>query len=289
MSGLPPEPAHAKINLNLHVTGRRGEYHTLDSLVVFADAADRLTAEPADRLTLEIVGPFAAQLRGLDPRENLVVRAASALAGASNVHEGAALRLEKRLPVASGIGGGSADAAASLRLLRRLWRIKSPISDELAISLGADVPVCLRSTPVVMRGIGEVLHPAPVLPPTGLVMVNPLVPVATGAVFRARAPGFSEPVRLAASWNTAAELASDLARSRNDLQGPAIAIAPVIAEVLAALERQHGCLLARMSGSGATCFALFEPGPDAAAACRALSEAGWWLWHGSLVPAYAAP
>ena len=277
------QAAHAKINLHLHVTGRRPDgYHLLDSLVVFAGAADIVTARASERLSLEIAGPFAASLLALEADDNLVIRAARALARANDIQAGALIRLEKNLPLASGIGGGSADAAAALRVLHQLWRLDQPIADSLAVSLGADVPVCLAGRPALMRGIGDELLPAPILPELGLVLVNPLIPVVTNAVFRARGgAAFNPQADLPRRWPTASDAARDLRRLGNDLQAPAITIAPVIGEVLAALGRQRGCLLARMSGSGATCFGLFEPGPDAERACRAMSD-DWWTWHGGL-------
>ncbi len=277
------EPARAKINLHLHVTGRRGDgYHTLDSLVVFAAAADIVSAEPDDRFSLVIEGPFAAELRDLNPDDNLVLRAARALARLLDAR-GAAIRLEKNLPVASGIGGGSTDAAATLRLLHRMWRSPDPIPHELALALGADVPVCLANRSVLMSGAGETLRPAPRLPPLDLVLVNPLIPAATASVFRARRGDFSAAASLPASWTTAGDAARDLAALRNDLQPPAIEIVPVISDIVALLAEQPGCLLARMSGSGATCFGLFEPGDLATRAADALAGRGWWLWHGPVL------
>ncbi len=278
------QAAYAKINLHLHVTGRREDgYHLLDSLVVFAAASDRMSAEPAEDLTLRITGRFGAPLSASDPDDNLVLRAAKALARTHRIGRGASLTLEKNLPLASGIGGGSADAAAALRLLRQAWSIEAPVSAELAVGLGADVPVCLVSEPAVMRGIGDELHAAPFMPPMHMLLVNPLVPVATASVFRAARAGFSPAASLPAGWRTALDAAHDLAELRNDLQAPAMEVAPVIGEVLAAIERQDGCLLARMSGSGATCFGLFEPGERAERARRAM-PARWWSWHGGMRP-----
>ncbi len=267
------EPAHAKINLYLHVIGRRPDgYHQLDSLVAFAGAADRLTAEPANDLSLTIGGPFAAGLAA-EP-DNLVLRAARALGVCARLH------LAKNLPVASGIGGGSADAAAALRLLSRLGGV--PIPEALAQTLGADVPVCVASKPCRMGGIGECLTPAPALPACGIALVNPGIAVPTASVFRARTGGFSAPAPLPASWPDAAALAAYLAPLGNDLQAPAIGLCPAIAEVLACLASLPGCLLARMSGSGATCFALFATPAAAAAAATTLARPGWWCWGGPL-------
>jgi len=268
--------APAKVNLFLHVTGRRPDgYHLLDSLAVFPAVGDHVTAAAAESLTLSIDGPFGAGLPVGD--DNLVLRAARRLAPGHN----AALTLSKNLPVASGIGGGSADAAAALRCLARLWGVEANL-DDIALGLGADVPVCLSAKPMRMQGVGEVLSPAPKLPDVGMVLVNPGVPVATPAVFRARAGGFSPQAALPAAWPDATAMARDLAALTNDLQAPAISIAPVIGEVLAAISALPDCLLARMSGSGATCFGLFATPAAARAAAATLTQPGWWVWGGGL-------
>ncbi|HEY4254614.1 MAG TPA: 4-(cytidine 5'-diphospho)-2-C-methyl-D-erythritol kinase [Roseomonas sp.] len=283
------EAAPAKLNLFLQVAGRRADgYHLLDSLVVFADIGDALEALPADALGLALDGPEAGAL--VAEPDNLVLRAARALADAAGLAPRAALRLTKHLPVASGIGGGSADAAAALRALARLWGLRLPMDRMRAIglALGADVPVCLASAPCRMQGVGEVLAAAPALPGFGLVLANPRIGVATPAVFRALAGRCSGPAALPDGWADAQAMAADLAGLANDLEAPAIAICPGIAEVLAALRALPGALLARMSGSGATCFALM---PDAASAARAaaLLPAGWWRWGGGLAPAAPPP
>ncbi len=270
--------APAKVNLYLHVTGRRVDgYHLLDSLAVFGPAADRLRAERADALSLHITGPFGASLAG--DADNLVLRAARGLADGRAL--GARLVLDKRLPVASGVGGGSADAAAALRLLARLWGVAIP--DGLAASLGADVPVCLAGQPARMTGVGEQLASAPVLPRFGLLLVNPGVGVSTPEVFRARRGGFSEPALLPPAWPDASAMARDLGRLGNDLEAPAIRLCPAIADVLAWLRELPGCLLARMSGSGATCFGLFADAPGRPDAV----PAGWWVEGG--LPEVASP
>ena len=273
------EAAPAKLNLFLHVLGRRADgYHLLDSLAVFGAAADRLHAAPADTLTLSVTGPHRADLA--DEADNLVLRAARALAEAAGITAGAALTLEKHLPVASGIGGGSADAAAALRLLARLWNLHPAPADLAAIAarLGADVPVCLTTTPSRMGGVGEVLTAPPMLPRFGLALVNPGLPVATAAVFRARQGPFSDPAPLPDAFPDAATLAGFLAaHTRNDLEPPARALCLAIGAVLAALAATPGCLLARMSGSGATCFGLFAS-PEAAIAP---TNPGWWSWAGA--------
>ena len=266
--------APAKINLTLHVTGRRDDgYHLLDSLVVFADVGDRLTVAPAETLSLRVTGPRAAGVpTGAD---NLVLRAARALAP----DHGAAITLDKRLPAASGIGGGSADAAAAVRALAALWHLPPPDPATL-IALGADVPVCLASRPARMSGLGEALAPCPALPPFHLVLANPGVAVSTPAVFRALARPENPPMPATLPpWPDAAALAAWLATMRNDLETPATALCPAIHGVLVALAARPGCLLARMSGSGATCFGLFADPAAAAAAARALETAqpDWWV------------
>ena len=270
--------APAKVNLYLHVTGRRADgYHLLDSLAVFPHVGDHVEVEAADALSLQLGGPFGAALRS--EADNLLLKAARALAPG----RGARLRLEKNLPVASGIGGGSADAAAALRALCELWEIKAADLPGLALQLGADVPVCLASRPARMQGIGEFLAPAPLLPTFGMVLVNPGVAVPTPAVFKARTGGFTPAPALPAMWPDAAAMAADLRLCGNDLQAAAISIQPVIAEALAALAALPGALLARMSGSGATCFALFNSPAGAEAAAATLAQrSGWWCWGGGL-------
>lgn len=282
------EAAPAKVNLFLHVTGRRADgYHLLDSLAVFGPAFDTVMAAPASSLSLTLDGMFGANLAA-EP-DNLVLRAARALAQRAGVAPGAALTLTKRLPVASGIGGGSADAAAALRLLNRLWGagLDEAALMELAAPLGADIPVCVPSRPARMQGVGEAIGAAPRLPECGLLLVNPGLPLATPSVFKARAAsgaGFSPEAALPEAWPDVVAMARDLARLTNDLEAPALALCPPIAEVLAALRALPCALLARMSGSGATCFALFAT-PAAAEAAAALLPAAWWRAGGGL---YAA-
>lgn len=281
------ERARAKINLTLHVVGRRGDgYHLLESFVVFAEAGDELAFAPADRFALEVAGPFGGGLSG--GGDNLVLRAAHAL---SERFPGRIppthLTLAKHLPVSSGIGGGSADAAAALRGLCALAGL-SPGGDtlhELARGLGADVPVCLESRATFMAGIGERLSAAPGLPAHGAVLVNPGHAVSTPDVFArldltpGEGAGASHPPLPAGGWRTAEELAGLLGACRNDLEIPARALVPEIDRVLDALEACPGTLLARMSGSGATCFALFGSRADADAAAGRIATAhpGWWV------------
>jgi 4-diphosphocytidyl-2-C-methyl-D-erythritol kinase len=275
------EFAPAKINLHLHVVGRRGDgYHLLDSLVVFAGVGDWLEVSPAPDLSLTVSGPFAGGL-ATEP-DNLVLRATLGLAELAGVRPTGALVLEKNLPVASGIGGGSADAAAALRLLCRFWGV-APALDGLARRLGADVPVCLAGRPAIMSGVGEVLAPAPRLPAAGLVLVNPGIAVATPAVFRARSGGFSAPARFPeGGWDGIESLVRTLSRTRNDLEAPALSLAPPVSDALAMLVALPGCLLARMSGSGATCFGLFATAQAARDAAEGTRRDGWWVWGGPM-------
>lgn len=273
--------AWAKVNLYLHVTGRRDDgYHLLDSLVAFAGIGDTVTVSPADRLILDLNGPTAPALAA-ETGDNIVLRAARALADVAGIAAHAHIRLTKRLPVAAGIGGGSADAAATLRALCRLWNVSLDAArlHALALSLGADVPVCLGGRPARMFGIGERLEPAPALPPAWLVLVNPREALSTPAVFQARHGCFSDPAPLTAPPPDAGELAAMLKQRRNDLTAAAIALCPAVSVALDHLARQPGCLLARMSGSGATCFGLFAEAPAATAAAQAMTTTHplWWI------------
>lgn len=277
------EFALAKVNLFLHVTGRRADgYHLLDSLAVFPQIGDRLTVEPAEGLTLTVEGPFGGALAS--EADNLVLRAARMLASVHGVSAGARMTLVKNLPVASGIGGGSADAAATLRALRGLWR---PACDtdlaSIAARLGADVPVCLASRPTRMQGIGGQLVAAPILPDCGMVLINPGHAIATPDVFAARSGPFSTAACLPEQWRDAAEMARDLEGTCNDLELPALGLCPAISRVLATLRSDNDCLLARMSGSGATCFGLYASAADASAAAHRLAgNCAWWIWGGAM-------
>jgi 4-diphosphocytidyl-2-C-methyl-D-erythritol kinase len=278
--------AAAKVNLYLQVVGRRADgYHLLDSLVAFAGVGDRLLLHPADDLSLCIDGPNAGVL-AVEP-DNIVLKAARALAAAADVPAKAAITLTKRLPVASGIGGGSADGAATLRGLCLLWDI-DPDEKELArigLALGADLPVCLAGKPMHMSGIGEILTPAPALPPAWLVLVNPGVGLSTPSVFKARNAAFSSPAPLTDATSDAVHLAKALASRRNDLMEPAIRLLPVVGDMLDALGTEKDCLLARMSGSGATCFGLFADKTTAEDAARHLSaeHSAWWVAAAPLI------
>ena len=288
--------APAKINLYLHVTGRRGDgYHLLDSLLVFANLGDQVDVAESGHLSLEIIGPFAQGLS--DAEDNLVLRAARSLADSAGIEARAAIRLTKNLPVASGIGGGSADGAAALRALIHHWQL-TPADDDLyrlALSLGADVPACLASRPCYLGGIGEKLTPAPALPPAGLVLVNPAVAVSTPDVFRVRTAPFSRSARLGTGpesvLGTPKELAHALSLRRNDLTDPAVELTPEVANVLAALAISDGIRLARMSGSGATCFGLYDDMDTAAAAAEHLKKnhPKWWVQATSILGAKTQP
>lgn len=273
--------APAKINLTLHVTGRRADgYHLLDSLVVFADVADRIFASPARGLSLVVAGPEGAGLQA-EP-DNLVLRAARVM-GAKD----AALVLDKRLPVASGIGGGSADAAAALRALARLTGLPPPSESEI-LQLGADVPVCLKGRPARMTGIGEHVAPLPPLPPLSCVLVNPRLPVPTPQVFAALQsrtnPPLPDPPPAALPTAEAFTSWLDL-HSRNDLVSPARLVAPILAKVQAALEDTPDCLLARMTGSGGTHFGLYATPHAARTAAGVLRAAHpfWWIESGRIL------
>lgn len=269
------ELAPAKLNLALHVVGRRADgYHLLDSLVVFAAVGDRVKVAPGQGITLS--GPFAGDV----PQEgNLCLRAAR-LVGVE-----AAIGLDKRLPVASGIGGGSADAAAVLRALARGGEVLPGL--DAITRLGADVPVCLGGQAVRMRGVGEVLDPVPALPALHLVLVNPGAALATPDVFDAL-ESRDNPGLPPALWTDAPSLLDWLAATRNDLEPPARRLLPVIGSVLAALTHA-GAGFARMSGSGATCFGLFASAAGAEAACARIraAEPGWWAVATGLAPAPA--
>ena len=277
------EEAPAKVNLTLRVLGRRADgYHDLESLVTFADFGDRLTLSPGAPLRLTLGGPRAAQLGG--GADNLVFKAVQALNARAPGLVLGAFHLDKHLPVAAGIGGGSADAAAALRLLARSNGIApdDPRLHDAACATGADVPVCLDPRTRLMRGIGEKLSPALALPRQHAVLVNPGVALATRAVFAGWTPG-QKPAGLldvASLANLDGErLLRLLAAQSNDLEPAAIELAPAIADALTALRALSGCRFARMSGSGATCFGIFDAAGAAHNAAAALSGKfpQWWV------------
>jgi 4-diphosphocytidyl-2-C-methyl-D-erythritol kinase len=273
------EQAWAKLNLDLLITGRRPDgYHELDSVVVFTGCADRLVFAPDDQLTLELSGRFGPALA--EQSDNLVLQAARRLATHAGRAPHVRIALDKRLPVAAGLGGGSADAAAALRGLARLWRLDlSPLDlHSVALELGADVPVCLLSRSARMRGIGERIEPIR-LPVLELVLAHPAQAVSTARVFADLGPIGAAVAREQPVPTSRGELLEWLRERRNDLEPPARRLVPVIAEAIAAIGAQPGCHLARMSGSGATCFGVFD---DAQAAARAaqglrLTRPAWWV------------
>ncbi len=262
------ETAPAKVNLALHLRCRRDDgYHDLETIFAFAAFGDTLHGAEAENLSLSVEGLFAlAAGQGAD---NLVLRAAASLQATAGITAGAALRLEKRIPVAAGLGGGSSDAAAALRLLNRLWKLDWPLArlEAVASSLGADVAACVRAETCLGRGRGEVLSPWPdALTGTPILLVNPRVPVPTGLVFKAwdqvDRGGIMSGVALGAM--------------RNDMTVAAVGIAPVIADVLSVLLATPGATLARMSGSGATCFGLYNNSDDRDSAAAVVNARGWW-------------
>ncbi|ATG34426.1 putative 4-diphosphocytidyl-2-C-methyl-D-erythritol kinase [Phaeobacter piscinae] len=271
--------APAKINLTLHVTGQRADgYHLLDSLVVFADIGDRITVAASDQRSLQVTGPMAAGVP-VDA-SNLMMQAAALMDPA----RGAVLLLEKNLPPASGIGGGSSDAAATLRALSELWGLPMPGTQDV-LPLGADVPVCMSPGTQRMRGIGERLDGLPPLPDCAIVLINPGVSVATPAIFRAmgKRDNPAMPAELPI-WDSIGHLATWLKTQRNDLQPSAIQLEPVIGEVLKALSGTAP-LYHAMSGSGATCYGLYPTEAEAQAAADRLraADADWWVRAGRLL------
>ena len=296
------QKANAKINLYLHVTGKRDDgYHTLDSLVVFADIGDNINVklndhgtergtERGNEIVLSVTGPFAKEIPSGE--DNLVIRAAKFLQQRYSIHPSAHISLEKNLPPASGIGGGSADAAATIRALAGLWQIDLSQENEtefnkiLARELGADVPVCLKNQNVFMGGIGEIFIPAPALPPFWMVLVNPGCRVSTPEVFSGRKGAFSKSAVFNEHPANLGELIQIISRLDNDLFASAVELAPEIRDVISALEKLDGALLARMSGSGATCFAIFASADSARAGARQIADKypHWWAQSAPATP-----
>jgi len=280
--------AKAKINLDLLITGKRADgYHLLDSLVVFADYGDEIIIRPAEELSLKISGPFAHALEGQvfqGQGDNLILKAAGLMKEKFSYPGGAQISLIKNLPVASGIGGGSADAAATIRGMIQLMDVEANLDDlkDLALSLGADVPVCLQSQNMQMSGIGDRLKPVKITEPLHLLLVNPGVSVSTAEIFQMRAAGnrgFSQIRNLPSKLDHMSQVLEIMRKSQNDLEVEACGLAPEIKNILTALRADENCLLARMSGSGATCFGLFENAQNAETACQRLKEEkpAWWL------------
>jgi 4-diphosphocytidyl-2-C-methyl-D-erythritol kinase len=286
MNPIIIERASAKINLYLHVTGKRDDgYHTLDSLVVFAShgdaAADHVTIKPADAYALTLDGPQAVLLKHESTEHNLITKALRSLGAKLGRDVNMAVTLYKNLPVASGIGGGSADAAAALRGAATLWGIDAahPAVIQTARETGADVLACLLNAPCYMGGIGEQIEPIEKMPRCFMVLVNPNIPLPTPPVFKARTGAFSNAARFDVMPSSAGALAQMLAERKNDLEAPAKTLCAAITDVLDVVNAQHGCLLARLSGSGATCFGLFDRIDDAENAAQTIRRQikEWWV------------
>jgi 4-diphosphocytidyl-2-C-methyl-D-erythritol kinase len=274
-----PLEARAKVNLYLHVTGRRADgYHELDSLFVRVDVADRIWLSLAERDALDLTGPFGKALAGEPEQDNLVMRAVDAVRRSTGYDGGFCVRLEKNLPPASGLGGGSADAAAALKGAASLLGGVADLH-VLAQGLGADVPPCLHDKPVRVSGIGEIIAPVAGLPAAALVLVNPGTPLSTPTVFAARQGAFSDARSPVDPLETIDDLVDSLALRSNDLEAPACQLAPSVSDVLTSLRARPGVRLARMSGSGATCFGLTATLDEAQAAAETLrcDHADWWV------------
>ena len=285
--------APAKINLYLHITGKRADgYHLLDSLVAFVGAGDRLRLEPAPHFGLTIEGPMAGALAQEDLATNLIFRAAQALAKETGKEPAFHITLSKKLPIASGIGGGSTDAAAALRLIARFWEMnpEDPRLTQIAASLGQDVPCCLKAETCFFRDIGNVTDKGPALPMTQLVLVNPMKALPTPAVFKARQGVFQPEARLTTAPKDVYELVGALHSRENGLTDAACGLMPVIRDVLTALSASEKCLLSRMSGSGATCFGIYPDRATARAAASTLYAAhpDWWIAQ-TMLPHGTAP
>jgi 4-diphosphocytidyl-2-C-methyl-D-erythritol kinase len=271
--------APGKINLALHVTGQRADgYHLLDSLVTFADFGDELTFAASGADSLKFDGPFAAQMQSAET--NLVIKARDALrALADSPCPAVSIQLTKKLPIASGLGGGSSDAAAAFRGLSQFWGLA--LSEQqlraAGLALGADVPMCLAGKPLRARGVGEEITLLEAFPALDLVLINPGVEVSTAAIFKALLNKNNRPMSSKANLSSFHAACEFLSAQHNDLQRPALALEPVIADCLAALG-EHGAMLTRMSGSGPTCFGIFTNQANAARAARVIAarHPGWW-------------
>ncbi len=279
--------AHAKITLFLHVTGKRESgYHELDALVAFTQAGDTVSVQSADALTLEVEGPYAEQCGAMD--QNLVLRAAKLLQVQTARTQGAKITLTKKLPVAAGLGGGSSDAATALKLLCRLWSL--PLSPaelaEMALPLGSDLPVCIHAAPARMTGIGEKVTPIASMQPMPVLLVNPNIPLSTPDVYAAYHYSPSPYVSPQINTDDPMALLIGLERTHNHLQSAAISLVPEIAPMLLEIQQQLGCRLARLCGSGPTCYALFESSLEMAHAAISLRNAhpNWWVCETKLLP-----
>jgi 4-diphosphocytidyl-2-C-methyl-D-erythritol kinase len=284
--------APAKINLYLHVTGRLDNgYHLLDSLVAFADIGDQIEIEPAAEFKFSVEGPYANAFGPKDrdhspDSSNLVVQAVWALSRAAQKIPNVRVKLTKNLPLASGLGGGSSDAAAVIWGLLEWWKIprQTAYLQGLMARLGADIPACLNCSPVRVRGIGDILDPAPLMTEIPIVLVHPGKPCMTGEVFSRFSGSFKQPIPLPNDLGKADKLAAFLEQQTNDLLKPALETVPQIENILTALQGQDGALLARMSGSGATCFGLFKNDVLAMKAAQTIAKDNpdWWVKKGWL-------
>ncbi len=275
--------APAKLNLFLHVTGKRKDgYHLLDSLVCFADIGDELILEAADRFEFTIEGPFSSQISNEDMSANTVVKAAHLLAAATGKDLNVKITLVKNLPSGAGIGGGSADAAATLRALQEFWSVSVPEKQlhDIALNIGSDVPVCLESKSVIMQGTGDIILPAPQLPELFALLIWPGQKTPTPDVFKNRSGAFSSNASLGLFYNDTETLIDDLtSQTRNDLELSATELFPIITDALGVLRREESCIFVRMSGSGSTVFGLFKNQEelDASANSIKFSQPNWWV------------
>ena len=272
--------APAKINLFLHLISKRLDgYHNIESLIAFTDFGDLIKVEEATELTLEIEGPFAEDIKGLDEEQNLVMRAAVGLNKLTGKYLGAKITLVKNIPVSSGIGGGSSDAAATIKALQKLWHLSIPDGDilKICLSLGADVPACLYGNPVFVSGMGEELRPIQGLSDFYCVLVNPRIQISTPTIFNSFDGGFSSSIS-----HSGDEDLFGFVRFSNDLQKPADVLVPEIQQAIESLMGEKGCKLARMSGSGATCFGLFDKKDDVEKAFGGIKakNSNWWVSSG---------
>lgn len=265
--------APAKINLALHIRGRRQDgLHRIESLVAFADVGDTLAVEETDNWSLYVSGQFASDVPAGDT--NIVLRAAKMIAGDRR----AAILLKKNLPVAAGLGGGSSDAATTIRLLAQKWNLPIPLASQ-SMQLGADLPVCIESKAARVEGIGECIHEIPPLPTFSMVLVNPRTKLSTADVYRAHDGNVMPQLPPLVQFDSVIDLANWLRFQRNDLEVPAAALCPELDNVLGALRSCRDCILARMSGSGATCFGMFTCQQQAEVAAKQLQREhfAWWV------------
>jgi 4-diphosphocytidyl-2-C-methyl-D-erythritol kinase len=274
--------APAKLNLSLHITGKRPDgYHTLESLVAFTEFGDTLEIMPADTLTLAVTGPFADALH-ISDEQNLVMKAASMLRLRTGCTAGARLVLHKQIPVSAGLGGGSSDAAAALRGLYRFWRIDNDhdegVLHHIARKIGSDVPACLVRQTAWVRGAGEEVSPLTSFPEASIVLVKPAEELLTADIYRSFSGNFTPRGTMPNALPDVNSLVQAIQPKRNDLQSPAMTLLPIINDVLSAIGATRGCLLARMSGSGPTCFGIYATPHDAQHAAQGLNHtySSWW-------------